>query len=271
MPELPEVETIKRDLASRIEGRRLIDVTLNWPRAVQIPSPEEFRHRLKGLYIKGLDRRGKYLIIRLTNGEVLILHLMMSGSLLLDSHGISDRYIRTVFLLDDGTGLYFRDPRKLGRMWLVADESMVVGKLGPEPLSPSFTSEALREQLKKRSIPTKAVLCDQSLLSGVGNMYADEALFAAAIHPLRMASSLSNEEISQLYRAIRRVLDDAIGSYGASISDYRRPDGEPGTAQSIFKVAHRRGEPCPICATPIERIPVRQRGAYFCPNCQRKS
>ena len=271
MPELPEVETIKRDLTSRIVGRRIIGVTLNWAKAVQIPSPEEFRHRLQGLYIKELDRRGKYLIIRLTNGEVLILHLMMSGSLLLGSHGISNRYIRTAFLLDDGTGIYFRDPRKLGRMWLVKDENGVVGKLGPEPLAPSFTAEVLGERLKKHSAPIKAVLCDQSFLAGVGNMYADEALYDAVIHPLRTANSLSAEEIARLHRGIRRVLEKAIGSYGASISDYRRPDGELGAAQFIFKVAHRAGEPCPVCATPIERITIRQRGTYFCPRCQRES
>jgi formamidopyrimidine-DNA glycosylase len=268
MPELPEVETIKRDLAQRIVGRRFAGITLDWPRAVQIPSPEEFRHRLQGQCIKELDRRGKYLIFRLTSDESLILHLMMSGSLLLDPQGRSDPYIRTVFLLDDGASLFFRDPRKLGRMWLVPDESMVVSKLGPEPLGPGFTAQALGERAVKRPVPIKALLCDQGFLAGVGNMYADEALFAAAIHPLRRANGLSNEEIARLHRAIRRVLEEAIGSHGASISDYRRPDGEPGTAQFVFKVAHRGGEPCPICATPIERIPIRQRGTYFCPNCQ---
>lgn len=269
MPELPEVETIKRDLTSRIVGRRFVGVTLNWPQAVQIPSPEEFCHRLQGLRIEELDRRGKYLIFRLSTGEALILHLMMSGSLLLDPQGGSDPYYRAVFLLDDGAGLYFRDPRKLGRMWVVADDSTVVGKLGYEPLSPAFTAEALEEWVKKHSVPIKAALCDQSFLAGVGNMYADEALFAAKIHPRRRTNSLSNEEIARLHRAIRGVLEEAIGSYGASISDYRRPDGEPGTAQFAFKVAHRGGEPCPVCNTPIERIPIRQRGTYFCPNCQR--
>jgi len=269
MPELPEVETIKRDLASRIVGRRFVGLTLNWPRAVQIPSPEEFRHRLQGQCIDELDRRGKYLIFRLTNGESLILHLMMSGSLLLDPQSRSDPYNRTVFLLDDGASLCFRDPRKLGRMWLVADEGTVVGKLGPEPLGSGFTAQALGELARKHSAPVKAVLCDQSFLAGVGNMYADEALFTAAIYPLRASNSLSTDEVERLHHAIRRVLEEAIGSHGASINDYRRPDGEPGTAQFVFKVAHRGGEPCPICTTPIERIPIRQRGTYFCPNCQR--
>jgi formamidopyrimidine-DNA glycosylase len=271
MPEMPEVETIKRDLARSIAGRCFVGVSLDWPRAVQIPSPEAFCHRLKGQCINGFDRHGKYLILRLASGEALILHFMMSGSLLLDTQGGSHPYSRALFLLDDGARLHFRDPRKLGRMWLVPDESTVVGKLGPEPLSPGFTAEVLMEGVKKRPVPIKALLCDQGFLAGIGNMYADEALFAAAIHPQRRANSLSNEEIAQLHRAIRRVLEEAIGSHGASINDYRRPDGEPGTAQFIFKVAHRSGKPCPVCETPIERIPIRNRGTCFCPNCQRKA
>jgi len=269
MPELPEVETIKRDLAPRIVGRSFGAVTLNWPKTVQIPSPEGFSRGLVGKCIRELDRRGKYLIFRLAGGEALILHLRMSGSLLIDPQGEPDPYYRAVFLLDDGARLYLRDPRKLGRMWLVEDESVVVGRLGPEPLGPGFTAEVLRERAKKRSAPIKAVLCDQSFLAGVGNMYADEALFGAGIHPLRRANSLSVDEIGRLHRAIRRVLEEAIGSHGASITDYRRPDGEPGAAQSVFKVAHRGGQPCPVCATPIQRIPIRKRGTYFCPNCQK--
>ncbi len=271
MPELPEVETIKRDLSSRIVGRRFVGVSLNWPRAVQIPSPDEFCHRLEGQCIQEILRRGKYLVLRLATGEVLVLHFMMSGSLLLDPQGDSHPYSQALFLLDDGARLHFRDPRKLGRMWLVPDESMVVGKLGPEPLGPGFTAGVLMEGVMKRPVPIKALLCDQGFLAGVGNMYADEAIFAAAIHPQRMANSLSNEEVARLHRAIRRVLEEAIDGHGASINDYRRPDGEPGTAQFVFKVAHRSGKPCPVCETPIERIPIRNRGTYFCPNCQRKS
>jgi formamidopyrimidine-DNA glycosylase len=271
MPELPEVETIKRDLTPRILGRSFVGVTLNWPNTVRIPSPEAFSRSLVGKGITELDRRGKYLIFRLSSGEALILHFRMSGSLLLDPQGEPDPYIRVVFHLDDGAHLHFRDPRKLGLMWLVKDESKVVGKLGPEPLDRGFTAEVLGERAKKRSALIKAVLCNQSFLAGVGNMYADEALFAAGIHPMRTANSLSTEEIARLHCALRRVLEEAIGSYGASINDYRRPDGEPGTAQFVFKVAHRGGQPCPACATPIERIAIRQRGTYFCPRCQGSS
>jgi formamidopyrimidine-DNA glycosylase len=200
----------------------------------------------------------------------LILHLKMSGSLRLDTVCDDDRHIRAIFSFDNGTNLYFRDPRKFGRIWLVADESEVIGKLGPEPLQKEFTPAVLKSILGKLQAPIKAVLCEQSLIAGIGNMYADEALFAAAIHPLRKASSLSTNEIKRLHRAIRTVLQEAVASGGASISDYRRPDGKPGEAQLAFKVAHQGGAPCPNCKTPIERIVVRQRGTYFCPACQRQ-
>ncbi len=264
------METIKRDLADRIAGRSFADVTINWPKTVQIPSSEHFSHRLTGKTIEELDRRGKYLILRLSSGEALILHLRMSGSLLLKPASAEpDPYARVVFLLDNGTELRFRDPRKLGVMWLVEDEASVVGRLGPEPLEPDFTAEVLAQLLAKRSAAIKAVLCDQTFLAGVGNMYADEALFAAGIHPLREAKSLSREEVVRLHSALRQVLEEAIAGSGASISDYRRPDGELGAAQFEFQVAHRGGQPCPKCGTPIERIPIRNRGTYFCPMCQK--
>ena len=268
MPELPEVETIRRELAPRITGKSFVGVTLNWPKTVQIPSVEAFKGELIGQTIQGLDRRGKYLILRLESGDSLILHLRMSGSLLIEPRCEADPYTRTVFHLDDGSKLCFRDPRKLGVMWLVKDANEVVGRLGPEPLDNRFTVDVFRERTGKRSAPIKAVLCDQGIIAGIGNMYADEALFAAGIHPLRTVNRLSTEEIKRLYTAIRQTLERAIDCCGASISDYQRPGGQPGTAQSLFKVAHRRGEPCPVCGTPIERIPIRQRGSYFCPRCQ---
>ena len=270
MPELPEVETIKRDLSPRIVGRSFAGVTINWPKTVQIPSSEHLPRCLIGKAIEKLDRRGKYLILRLSSGEALILHLRMSGSLLLKpALAEPDPYCRAIFRFDDGTQLCFRDPRKLGVMWLVADETEVVGKLGPEPLEPDFTAEVLAQRLAKRSAAIKAVLCDQTFLAGVGNMYADEALFAAGIHPLREARSLSWEEVVRLHCALRQVLEAAIAGSGASISDYLRPDGEPGAAQFEFRVAHRGGQPCPKCGTPVERIPIRNRGTYFCPMCQK--
>jgi formamidopyrimidine-DNA glycosylase len=153
-------------------------------------------------------------------------------------------------------------------MQLVKDEGIVTKKLGTEPLEPAFTPEILAEKLKKRKAPIKAMLIDQALIAGIGNMYADEALFDAKINPLRPADSLSLAEINRLYKAIQTVLRDAIDSKGASVSTYFRPGGEKGSAHSHFKVAHQKGKPCPICGTPIERIPIRQRGSYYCPKCQ---
>jgi formamidopyrimidine-DNA glycosylase len=273
MPELPEVETIINDLRPSLKGRSFTDITILWPRMVLQPSAEKLRQRLPGQTIKDIGRRGKYLIFRLDSGEVLILHLRMTGSLLLKRKGEppaeNSSYIRAVFGLDNGTELLFTDRRKLGTVSLVKDENEVIGKLGPEPLGISFTTKALAERLSKHKAPIKAVLCDQEVIAGIGNMYADEALFFAGIHPLRAANSLSREEIKRLHRAIRKVLSKAIGNGGASISDYRRPTGEKGSQQDDFYVAHRGGQTCKVCATPIERIPVRNRGTYFCPRCQR--
>jgi formamidopyrimidine-DNA glycosylase len=272
MPELPEVETIKNDLTPEIVGRRFVGVTLLWRGMLHHPSPEEFSRRLKGQTIQEVGRRGKYLLIRLSSGEVLILHLRMSGTLLLQAAPARyDPYTRAVFHLEDGRELCFCDRRKLGVMWLVADEAEVVGKLGPEPLDPGFTPESLSRILDRHSMPIKALLCDQSLLAGIGNMYADEALFLSRLHPLRKASSLSPEEVRRLHQAIQQVLRQGIRNKGASVDTYLRPDGVPGNAQMEFQVAHRGGEPCYQCGTLIQRIPLRGRGTYFCPRCQPRS
>jgi len=156
----------------------------------------------------------------------------------------------------------------LGVIWLVEDAEAVVGKLGPEPLSESFTPHVMARRLSRHHIPVKAALIDQSIIAGIGNMYADEALFAAGIHPLRKADTLSVKEIQKLYRSIREVLSSAIASKGASVDTYVRPEGQLGRAQLDFRVAHREGQSCPLCSTRIKRIVVRNRGSYFCPNCQ---
>ncbi|OGO05260.1 MAG: DNA-formamidopyrimidine glycosylase [Chloroflexi bacterium RBG_13_54_9] len=268
MPELPEVETIKNYLLPRVVGRCFTGVTLLWPRAVRYPSPEEFRSRLIRQTIKDISRRGKYLLFRLDR-DTLILHLRMTGVLLLQpsSAGL-DPHIRTVFHLDNETSIYFRDQRKFGAIWLVEDETEVVGKLGPEPLTPAFTPEALGNIICQHNIPVKALLCDQNLIAGIGNMYADEALFAARIDPLKKARELSPQETERLHRAICKVLTNAIEHGGASVDTYQHPDGGLGSAQSFFQVAHCRGEQCPVCGAMIERIPIRGRGTYFCPRCQ---
>ncbi|HUV57010.1 MAG TPA: bifunctional DNA-formamidopyrimidine glycosylase/DNA-(apurinic or apyrimidinic site) lyase [Dehalococcoidales bacterium] len=270
MPELPEVETIKNELSPYIINHHITGVTLFWPKMVHQPSVEEFCSHLIGQRITGITRRGKYLIFNLSSGEVLIIHLRMTGSLLLKPASAGpDKFIRAILYLDNETGIYFRDPRKLGVMWLAENESEVVKKLGPEPLEPDFTRQTLNRRLQNRTAPIKAILLDQSVIAGIGNMYADEALFAARIHPLRPGGSLSPDEVERLHHAIQQVLWSGIGNKGASTNTYFRPSGETGTAHFQFKVAHRlSGKSCPACGTPIERIVVRNRGSYFCPRCQ---
>jgi formamidopyrimidine-DNA glycosylase len=266
MPELPEVETIKNELLPYVVGKHITGVTLFWERIVQQPAVEEFCTRVAGQKITGISRRGKYLIFNLGGGDKLILHLRMTGSLLLSP---PDRFVRAILYLDNDTTLYFRDPRKMGRMWLVRDESIVIGDLGIEPFDARFTVRVLAELLNERTAPIKALLCDQTFIAGIGNMYADEALFAAKIHPLRPGGSLSPDEVKRLHGSILRVLRAAIGNKGASVENYYRPDGNLGTAHFQFQVAHRLGgELCPVCGTPIKRIAVRGRGTYFCPRCQ---
>ena len=267
MPELPEVETIKTELLPYVVGRSISGVTLFWEGMLRQPSLADFQARTKGQKIIGLTRRGKYLIFGLEGGDSLILHLKMSGSLLI-GRDAPPEYTRAIIHLDNGTSIFFRDPRKFGKMQLVKDKSSILKKLGPEPLEPDFTPEMLAGRLKKRKAPVKAALIDQSFIAGIGNMYADEALFSAKIHPLRLANSLSRKEIQRLHRAIQDVLRAAIGNKGASVNTYFRPGGEKGTAHIEFKVAHQKDKPCPVCGTPIKRVPIRQRGSYYCPKCQ---
>jgi len=259
MPELPEAETIKNELLPHIVGRCVKEVTLLWDGIVKQPSAEEFCSRIIGQRLTGVARRGKYLIFTLSSGEALIVHLRMTGSLLLKPASAEpDKYTRAILHLDKGIQLHFNDMRKLGRMWLVEDINSIVGKLGTEPLEAGFTCETLLKLLNKRQSPIKALLLDQTLIAGIGT----------GIHPLRAGGSLTHSEAGRLHHAIQQVLRAAIGNKGASIDTYLRPDGRPGTAHSQFKVAHRGGKSCPICGTPIERIAIRNRGSYFCPNCQ---
>ena len=270
MPELPEVETIKNCLLPQVVGRRFTGVTLLWPRLVREPSPEEFCHRIAGQTIKDIRRRGKYLLFHLSGGERLILHLKMTGVLLLQLSSVPvEPHTRAVLHLDNGTDLSFCDQRKFGAVWLVKDERVVIGKLGPEPLDNNFTPDVLGKMLQRHATPIKALLFDQNIIAGIGNMYADEALFAAGISPLKRAKDLSAEESKRLHQAIRQVLTAAIGHGGASVNTYQQPNGQRGLAHFFFQVAHRRGERCYTCHTAIERITIRGRGTYFCPNCQK--
>ncbi len=269
MPELPEVETVRNELEPHVVGRSISGVTLFWEGMLRQPSPAEFYSRISRQEITGLSRRGKYLIFSLSSGDLLVIHLKMSGSLIVGKDSSEPpKYSRAIIRLDNGTSIFFSDPRKFGTMQLVKDKTSVLGKLGPEPLEADFTPEVLARRLSKRKAPIKAVLLDQGFIAGIGNMYADEALFFAGIHPLRPANSLSQDEVARLHSAIQQVLSSAITNKGASIVNYLRPGGEQGTAQFQFKVAHGRGKNCPNCGTLLKRIVVRNRGTYFCPKCQ---
>ncbi len=269
MPELPEVETVKNELLPHVIGRRIMGITLFWEGIVREPSVEEFRSRLIGQEITGITRHGKYLFFSLSSDDLLLIHLKMTGSLIIGRHSSEPpRHTRAIIHLDKDTDIFFRDPRKFGLMRLVRDKKNIINKLGPEPLEADFTTRVLAQLLSRRKAPLKALLLDQSIIAGIGNMYTDEALFQAKIHPLRPGESLSQEEIKRLHSAIQKVLRAAIGNKGASVANYLRPDGTPGTAHFEFKVAHGTGKHCANCGTQIKRIVVRNRGTYICPKCQ---
>ena len=271
MPELPEVETIRCDLYPHVCGRTITAVRIT-PDAVPLVdgvSPAAFERRLKGRRIEGLSRRGKYLILHLSGGLHLVVHLRMTGALLhRDAAAPADRYVRAVLSLDDNTELRFTDLRKLGRLRLVAHPDEAVGSLGPEPLDARFTATVLRQAIGRRRAPIKAVLLDQRALAGLGNIYADEALFAARIHPQRRADTLSEAENRRLHRSIRRVLRDALDNRGASFRDYVDGGGREGRHQFHVKVFRRTGQPCYVCGAEIERTKVGGRSTHFCPRCQ---
>jgi len=271
VPELPEVETIRRDLVPRVVGRRFtaVEVMAGAEKVVALPSPAEFRRALPGLRIEGIERRGKYLLFSLSDGRYLIVHLRMTGALIHRSAGApADGYLRVRFSLDDKTELRYTDLRKLGMMWLVDDPTLVVGKLGPDALE-ALLPTTLRSLLAGRRAPIKVVLMDQARLAGLGNIYADEALFEAGVHPRRPAGSLAWDEVERLHRAVGEVLREAMGHRGSSFRDYVDAEGKEGMHQLHVKVYRRSGEPCHVCGAAIERIKLGGRSSHFCPHCQR--
>ncbi len=271
MPELPEVETVKRELEPHVIGRTITGLTFEWEGIVKKIPVAEFKAGVTGQTIISLSRRGKYLFFRLTSGRYLVVHLKMTGSLLVQPSGTEfPRFTRAVLHLDNGTDIVFRDPRKFGVLRLVDKPEDIVGKLGPEPLDDDFTVEVLKERFANRKLAMKALLCNQEVIAGIGSMYADEVMFDTQIHPVRLPESLTEKEKKALHEAIRRILDAAVKNRGASVQNYYRPDGSTGTAHFEFNVAHRFHEPCKVCGTPIERIVVGGRGTYFCPKCQKE-
>lgn len=275
MPELPEVETTVRDLRAHLVGRRIVGARVTWPRTIAHPTAEAFERAATGLRILSITRRGKFLVLSLAGpatGHVaayLLVHLRMTGGFQFHPpEAERGKHVHVSLALDDGRELRFHDPRKFGRMWLVEDLSEVVGGLGPEPLE--ISRKEFDARLAARKGRLKPLLLNQSFVAGVGNIYADESLWYARLHPLREASSLRPSERAALYRAIRRVLRKGIAAGGSSLdATYRRVNGMSGRYQERFRVVGRAGEPCYRCGAAIVRTVVGQRGTHYCPSCQK--
>lgn len=275
MPELPEVETIRSQLAERITGRTVVGMEIVDAKFAEPAEPAELIAAVEGRRIDEVGRRGKYLLWQFDDGEVFALHLRMTGRLHWRAGPPPEevRFLRATFTLDDGASMTFSDMRRFGRAWMLPRdtderEAYWAGRVGPEPLADSFTGDDFAERISRRSGPIKAVILNQAVVAGVGNMYADEALFRAGIHPLRPASSLSLTEARKLHRAIRDRLRLAIKKGGASIDDYRDGLGNKGEMQEMLRVHLHEGEPCPKCRTTIVKSRVAQRGTYVCSTCQ---
>lgn len=268
MPELPEVETTVRALRPFLVGRTIVDVWNDWPRIMNLTLPE-LRFRLEGATITAVERRAKYLLVQLTGPDTLILHLKMSGHLsVVSPTRPRHKHDHTIFYLENGQELRFRDQRKFGRVYLVEDPQTVLAKLGPEPLAPSFTTETLKNQIHHRKRLMKPLLLDQTIIAGIGNIYADEALFYAGIHPQRMANTLTESEIEKLHHAIQKVLRLGIEREGASIDLYTKPDGTRGEMQNAVAVFRRTDQPCYTCGQHIVKIKLNGRSTHYCQTCQ---
>jgi formamidopyrimidine-DNA glycosylase len=296
MPELPEVETVARQLQGWVAGAQITDADVRWARTIRHPEPDRFAAEIRGARISRVGRRAKSVLIHLADGRVMTVALRMTGALIVAPPGMpDDPYARVVFHLADGRELRYRDVRKFGRIGLwegggllrraakrrgarakrVADAKApyrvgdVFGRHGPEPLSSTFTAARLAERLRGRSARLKTLLLDQSFIAGVGNIYADEALWRARLHPLRAADTLTRDEVARLHRAIRSVLRQGISNRGTSFGDYVGADDQPGDNAEKLSVYQRAGEPCFRCGRPIQRIVVGQRSTHFCPRCQK--
>ena len=276
MPELPEVETIRRQLADRIVERTFRRLTIRDPKFPSPAGPDELIERVVGRRITAVDRRGKYLLLALSSGEDLVIHLRMTGELRWrpGAPDEGERFVRAVFTLDDGASVTFADMRRFGRGWVAPGGSQ--GRrhwddlLGVEPLSPRFSASLLEGLLAGRRGPLKGALLNQRLIAGLGNIYADEVLFAAGLHPERVAGSLSRAETVALHAAIVDRVRLAVDSGGSSIDTYRDALGDSGSMQDHLRVHLRAGRPCVRCSDTVVKTRVVQRGSYWCPTCQRR-
>ncbi len=270
MPELPEVETVVRGLRAPLIGRRIERMWHDWAPTIHSPAPPEFAARVTGQRVTALNRRGKYILIALEH-DTLLIHLKMSGRLYVaqaNAEHEADRWLHLRFDLDDGRQLRFSDLRKFGRATLSDDVDTMLSHLGPEPLSQDFTLERFRAGMRRRKRAIKPLLLEQEFLAGVGNIYADEALFRASIHPATRVDQLTKADTELLHQTIRAALLAGIEHEGASINWYRKADGGKGQSQNHFFVYGRTDLPCRQCGVPINKIRLAQRGTHFCPQCQ---
>ena len=265
MPELPEVETIARKLEPGLTGKTIKDADLRWARTLATPSPAKFKELIRGQKIEEVTRRAKYFILRLTDTNLLV-HLRMSGDLYIKSDTDKiEKHDRLIIKMSGNKMLVFNDTRKFGRVWLTQNPQEVLGKLGPEPLGKEFTSQWLHDALHKKHRQLKPLLLDQTFLAGLGNIYTDEALHIAKLHPLRPSDSINRKQAEALHKAIRSVLKEGIKRNGASI-DWVYRGGE---FQNYFRVYDREGQPCIVCGSKIQKLVVGQRGTHVCPKCQK--
>ena len=264
------METVRRAIAPALEGRRLERVEISDLRLTRPEDPLLVASELTGERVERIERRGKYLILRFASGRTLLIHLRMTGSLRAEALS-GDPHRRALLTLDDGTEVAYRDVRRFGT-WLLLEpgqlEPYLGSRLGEEPLVDAFTAKGLGESLRGRRAPLKAALLDQRTLAGLGNIYVDEALWYARLHPLRPAGSLDREELRRLHRAIRKALALGIARRGSTLTDYRLPDGSSGSMQKEFRAYGRDDEPCDRCGTVLVKIRVAGRGTWFCPRCQ---
>jgi formamidopyrimidine-DNA glycosylase len=278
VPELPEVETIRRELTPLLTGRRILGVSLDRPDIVGWPGADRFAAGVKGRRVDSLDRKGKYLIVRLDRGKELVFHLRLSGHLEVIGARERPRFERARFRLDNGRVLSFVEPRVLGKVHLVEAGNYParlagMSRMGHEPIGVEFTADYLRDKLAGRKAAVKSLLLDQRVCCGVGNIYSDEALFRAGVRPTRPAGRVTRPEIARLAAALRRVLEDGIRWCGTTLGDgrYVRPGTQQGSFQRRLNVFGREGERCRRrgCKGVIERLKIGNRSSYFCPACQR--
>ena len=274
MPELPEVETIVADLRPHLTGRTIVRCALNFPSIVRHPEPELFAESVAGMQIVGVRRRGKYILVDLPDGLLLVVHLGMTGHLrLVDADVALEPHTHVIFTLDDGRQLRYHDPRRFGRLLLGTEESLLASRklprLGPEPVDPDFAAEALYRTLRKRRTALKAVLLDQTAIAGVGNIYADESLHRARLRPDREAARISRRSAQRLHESLRHSLRVAIANRGSSVDTYRDAWGEMGRQQESLLVYGRAGKPCFTCGRPLTLIRLAGRSTVFCRRCQR--